>query len=152
MPTHAPTKLHSNRGTRIAAARELLKEQPGGPPRQEYTAPCALSSELARPSALVSQASPGTIQSGMSRELLDMWCDDKKNTVIIPGYMVKGTFAETVGGAKPSTITTLSGEEKKFNMEVRRHTAAAGCLAHAHARTHSSGGSSGSGSACPRLR
>eukprot|EP01044_Picomonas_judraskeda_P046922 COSAG03_NODE_26432_length_259_cov_0.643750_1_plen_45_part_10 len=35
--------------------------------------------------------------SGMSRELFDQLCDDPKSAVIIPGYMVKGTFSESVG-------------------------------------------------------
>lgn len=39
-------------------------------------------------------ASPGMLQSGLSRELLEMWCTDKKNGVIIPGYVVEGTMAK----------------------------------------------------------
>jgi cleavage and polyadenylation specificity factor subunit 3 len=30
-------------------------------------------------------ASPGVMESGLSRELFEMWCTDSKNGVIIPG-------------------------------------------------------------------
>ena len=32
------------------------------------------------------------LQSGLSRELLELWCVDKRNGVIIPGYVVEGTL------------------------------------------------------------
>jgi cleavage and polyadenylation specificity factor subunit 3 len=68
----------------------------------------------------VIMCSPGTMQSGMSRELFDMWCDDPKCSVIIPGYMVKGTFSESVGStySKGEMIQTLSGDSKPFNIRV----------------------------------
>jgi cleavage and polyadenylation specificity factor subunit 3 len=42
----------------------------------------------------VMMASPGMLQSGLSRELLELWCVDKKNGVIIPGYVVEGTLGK----------------------------------------------------------
>lgn len=39
-------------------------------------------------------ASPGMLQNGLSRELFEKWCSDKKNGVIIPGYCVDGTLAK----------------------------------------------------------
>jgi cleavage and polyadenylation specificity factor subunit 3 len=33
-------------------------------------------------------------QSGLSRELLERWCTDKRNGVVIPGYVVDGTLAK----------------------------------------------------------
>ena len=68
----------------------------------------------------VIMCSPGTMQSGMSRELFDLWCDDPKCSVIIPGYMVKGTFSESVGStySKGEMIQTLSGDTKPFHIRV----------------------------------
>jgi len=39
-------------------------------------------------------ASPGMMQSGLSRELFEDWCTDKKNGCIIAGYCVEGTLAK----------------------------------------------------------
>ena len=41
-------------------------------------------------------ASPGMMQSGLSRELFEAWCTDHKNGVIIGGYCVEGTIAKQV--------------------------------------------------------
>ena len=41
----------------------------------------------------VIMCSPGTLMSGMSRELFDSMCDDPRSACIIPGYMVKVTIA-----------------------------------------------------------
>jgi cleavage and polyadenylation specificity factor subunit 3 len=42
----------------------------------------------------VVMASPGMMQSGLSRELFENWCTDKRNGVIIAGYCVEGTLAK----------------------------------------------------------
>ncbi len=39
-------------------------------------------------------ASPGMLQNGVSRELLERWAPDPKNGVIITGYSVEGTMAK----------------------------------------------------------
>ncbi|KAG5221967.1 cleavage and polyadenylation specificity factor [Salix suchowensis] len=44
----------------------------------------------------VVMASPSGLQSGLSRQLFDMWCSDKKNACVIPGYVVVGTLAKTI--------------------------------------------------------
>lgn len=41
-------------------------------------------------------ASPGMMQSGVSRELLERWAPDQRNGVIITGYSVEGTMAKTI--------------------------------------------------------
>lgn len=41
-------------------------------------------------------ASPGMMQSGLSRELFESWCTDKRNGVIIAGYCVEGTLAKVI--------------------------------------------------------
>ena len=45
----------------------------------------------------VIMASPGMMQSGLSRQLFEAWCTDKRNGVIVAGYCVEGTLAK-VGG------------------------------------------------------
>ena len=39
-------------------------------------------------------ASPGMMQSGLSRELFENWCTDAKNGCIVAGYCVEGTLAK----------------------------------------------------------
>jgi cleavage and polyadenylation specificity factor subunit 3 len=41
-------------------------------------------------------ASPGMLQSGVSRELFERWAPSEKNGVIITGYSVEGTMARQV--------------------------------------------------------
>ncbi|KAI9847532.1 MAG: endoribonuclease ysh1 [Thelocarpon superellum] len=41
-------------------------------------------------------ASPGMLQSGVSRQLLERWAPDQKNGVIITGYSVEGTMAKQI--------------------------------------------------------
>lgn len=49
----------------------------------------------------VVMASPGMMQSGLSRELFESWCTDKRNGVIIAGYCVEGTLAKVSGSLRP---------------------------------------------------
>ncbi len=42
----------------------------------------------------VIMASPGMMQTGLSRQLFEAWCTDKRNGVIIAGYCVEGTLAK----------------------------------------------------------
>jgi cleavage and polyadenylation specificity factor subunit 3 len=41
-------------------------------------------------------ASPGMMQSGVSRELLERWAPSDKNGVVITGYSVEGTMAKAI--------------------------------------------------------
>jgi cleavage and polyadenylation specificity factor subunit 3 len=41
-------------------------------------------------------ASPGMLQSGVSRELLERWAPSDKNGIIITGYSVEGTMAKQI--------------------------------------------------------
>ena len=41
-------------------------------------------------------ASPGMLQTGVSRELFERWCTEARNGVIIAGYCVEGTLAKTI--------------------------------------------------------
>jgi len=62
-------------------------------------------------------ASPGMMQSGLSRELFESWCTDSKNGVIIAGYCVEGTLAKTIL-SEPEEITTMSGQKLPLKMSV----------------------------------
>jgi cleavage and polyadenylation specificity factor subunit 3 len=52
-------------------------------------------------------ASPGMMQNGVSRELLERWAPDAKNGVIITGYSVEGTMARTIM-TEPEQIHAIS--------------------------------------------
>ncbi|KAK7692612.1 endoribonuclease ysh1 [Cerrena zonata] len=53
-------------------------------------------------------ASPGFVQSGPSRELLELWAPDPRNGLIITGYSVEGTMARDIL-TEPEEIVTLKG-------------------------------------------
>ncbi|KAF9160928.1 Cleavage and polyadenylation specificity factor subunit 3 [Actinomortierella ambigua] len=65
----------------------------------------------------VMMASPGMLQNGLSRELFERWCTDKKNGLIITGYSVENTLAKDVMN-EPEEITTMSGQKLKLKMTV----------------------------------
>ncbi|CAG8594431.1 10755_t:CDS:10 [Cetraspora pellucida] len=65
----------------------------------------------------VMMASPGMLQSGLSRELFERWCPDKRNGLVITGYCVDGTMARHAM-TEPPEITTLSGAKIPLNMSV----------------------------------
>ncbi len=61
-------------------------------------------------------ASPGMMQSGLSRQLFEAWCTDKRNGLIVAGYCVEGTLAKVSpvhwdprhGGTCTCTITACA--------------------------------------------
>lgn len=55
----------------------------------------------------VVMASPGMLQSGLSRELLEAWCGDAKNGLVLTGYSVEGTLAKSLL-SEPTEIVTAS--------------------------------------------
>ncbi|PHT43065.1 Cleavage and polyadenylation specificity factor subunit 3-I [Capsicum baccatum] len=65
----------------------------------------------------VVMASPGSLQSGLSRQLFDKWCFDKKNVCVIPGYVVEGTLAKTIIN-EPKEVTLTNGLSAPLNMQV----------------------------------
>ncbi|KAF2364148.1 Zn-dependent metallo-hydrolase RNA specificity domain [Trinorchestia longiramus] len=65
----------------------------------------------------VIMASPGMMQSGLSRELFEMWCTDPNNGVIIAGYCVEGTLAKDIL-QEPEDITSLSGQKLPLRCTV----------------------------------
>lgn len=62
-------------------------------------------------------ASPGMMQSGLSRELFEKWCTNKRNGVILAGYAVEGTLAHSIK-TEPDEITTMSGQKLPLKMQV----------------------------------
>ncbi|KAI9014700.1 beta-lactamase-like protein [Gaertneriomyces semiglobifer] len=65
----------------------------------------------------VMMASPGMLQNGLSRELLELWCVDKKNGVIIPGYVVEGTLGKQIL-SQPEEIVSMSGSKLPLRLSV----------------------------------
>ena len=53
-------------------------------------------------------ASPGMLQSGVSRELLERWAPNERNGVIITGYSVEGTMAKQIMN-EPDQIPAVMG-------------------------------------------
>lgn len=62
-------------------------------------------------------ASPGMLQNGNSRALLEKWCPDEKNLLYMTGYSVDGTMANMITNA-PSEITTISGIKVPRRMAI----------------------------------
>lgn len=58
------------------------------------------------------------MQSGLSRELFETWCSDKKSGVIVAGYCVEGTLAKQLLNDSPSEITTMAGQRVKVNCSI----------------------------------
>ncbi|KAN0037751.1 hypothetical protein ACTFIV_003106 [Dictyostelium citrinum] len=65
----------------------------------------------------VFMASPGMLQSGLSRQLFERWCSDKRNGVVIPGYSVEGTLAKHIM-SEPAEITRLDNVNVPLNLTV----------------------------------
>jgi len=62
-------------------------------------------------------ASPGMMQSGLSRELFETWCMDKRNGTIIAGYCVEGTLAKHIL-SEPEEIVTMMGAKLPLRCSV----------------------------------
>ncbi|PRP78496.1 putative cleavage and polyadenylation specificity factor [Planoprotostelium fungivorum] len=61
-------------------------------------------------------SSPGNMQAGLSRDLFDAWCTDKKNGLILTDYCAENTFARMVQD-EPTHVTISSGTVA-LNMSV----------------------------------
>ena len=66
-------------------------------------------------------ASPGMLQSGLSKNLFEKWCTDKKNGLVITGYCVDKTLARKVL-ASPKKIDVGNGKELELLMSVETVT------------------------------
>merc|ERR1719277_2199649 len=57
------------------------------------------------------------MQSGLSRELFESWCTDRRNGTIIAGYCVEGTLAKHIL-SEPEEIQTMSGQKLPLKCSV----------------------------------
>uniref|UniRef100_A0A7S2Y2X5 Cleavage and polyadenylation specificity factor subunit 3 n=1 Tax=Entomoneis paludosa TaxID=265537 RepID=A0A7S2Y2X5_9STRA len=62
-------------------------------------------------------ASPGMLQSGVSRQLFDRWASNPNNGVLIAGYAVEHTLAKEIM-AQPKEVVTLEGRRQPLNCLV----------------------------------
>ena len=69
----------------------------------------------------LSLASPGIMQSGLSRELFESWCTDKKNGCIVAGYCVAGALAKLIL-SDSQEITAMNGQKLPLNLSFSAHT------------------------------
>lgn len=60
-------------------------------------------------------ASPGMMQNGVSRELLERWAPNDRNGVVITGYSVEGTMAKTIMD-EPDSIPVVMGNRNQAVM------------------------------------
>ncbi|KAJ2636226.1 endoribonuclease ysh1 [Coemansia sp. RSA 1286] len=63
-------------------------------------------------------ASPGMLQSGVSRQLLERWAPRPENGLIITGYSVEGTLARTIVN-EPESFPALAGGTVPRRMTVK---------------------------------
>ncbi|KNH08015.1 cleavage and polyadenylation specificity factor subunit [Perkinsela sp. CCAP 1560/4] len=61
-------------------------------------------------------ASPGMLQTGVSRQLFERWCTEVRNGVIIAGYCVEGTLAKTILD-RPREILQEDGKVLPLKMD-----------------------------------
>ncbi|KAJ6263519.1 hypothetical protein Dda_2083 [Drechslerella dactyloides] len=72
-------------------------------------------------------AAPGMMQNGVSRELLERWCPDPKNGVVLTGYSVEGTLAKSIlnepleiQAFKKENTSRRSGREEAARVMIPR--------------------------------
>ena len=54
---------------------------------------------------MVVLATPGMLHGGTSMEIFKEWCNDPRNSLIVPGYCIKGTLGHAVlSGSKKIKI------------------------------------------------
>lgn len=58
-------------------------------------------------------ASPGMLQSGMSRILLERWAPDQRNGVVMTGYNVEGTMGRTILSEPDQIPAIMSGNNSQ---------------------------------------
>ena len=66
-------------------------------------------------------ASPGMLQSGLSKNLFEKWCSNKNNGIVITGYCVDKTLARKVLG-EPRKIEIGNNKELDLLMSVKTVT------------------------------
>ncbi|EFZ02104.2 metallo-beta-lactamase superfamily protein [Metarhizium robertsii ARSEF 23] len=74
-------------------------------------------------------ASPGMLQSGVSRELFERWAPSEKNGVIITGYSVEGTMARQIM-QEPDQIPAVMSQSERVLIPRRCSVAEYSFAAH----------------------
>lgn len=64
-------------------------------------------------------ASPGMLQSGLSRDLFEQWCPDPKNACIIAGYCVEGTLAKEILTDPPEIVSLREKQKIPMRLQVQ---------------------------------
>ena len=67
--------------------------------------------------ACVVLATPSMLQSGLSRELFEAWCEDSRNGVVIADFAVAGTLAREILSA-PETVVSRQGQRLHLRCSV----------------------------------
>ena len=67
---------------------------------------------------MVVLASPGMINGGKSMEIFLEWCQDSRNTLIIPGYCSSGTLGHYI--QQGHKILTINDRQYEINMEIMK--------------------------------
>ena len=62
-------------------------------------------------------ATPSMLQSGLSRELFEAWCEDSRNGVVIADFAVAGTLAREILSA-PETVVSRQGQRLHLRCSV----------------------------------
>ncbi|KAJ3428914.1 cleavage and polyadenylation specificity factor subunit 3 [Anaeramoeba flamelloides] len=73
--------------------------------------------EIGETGPIVVMSSPGSLQSGTSRELFEKWCGNSDNGVILTGYCVANTLAREVLNS-PASIKSLDGSILPVNLSI----------------------------------
>jgi len=67
--------------------------------------------------SMVLLATPGMLHGGLSLGVFKEWCEDNKNTCIIPGYCVPGTIGHTLLKSKKEVVN-IDGKDYNVRCEV----------------------------------
>lgn len=62
-------------------------------------------------------ATPGMLHGGLSLAVFKEWCEDSRNTIIIPGYCVPGTVGHTL--LKGADVVHIDGKEYDVRCEIQ---------------------------------
>ena len=93
---------------RMLEAEQAANGQQGGPWDFKFIRSLKNLERFEDVGGCVVLASPGMLQSGVSRELLERWAPSERNGVIITGYSVEGTMAKQIVD-EPEQIPAVMG-------------------------------------------
>ena len=93
---------------RMAEADQAGNGQQGGPWDFRFIRSLKNLERFEDVGGCVVLASPGMLQSGVSRELLERWAPNDRNGVVITGYSVEGTMAKQIMD-EPEQIPAIMG-------------------------------------------